>query len=265
MPIITAIIFAALLTTLGVILMLNVDISMIISAFTPSTLLFVGYVPFMVLGLYITYKAIKHLRITRGEWTLLVVSFVTSVFCCFLIWLYTKIPEEQSIHFILSCISLLIAWFATLGWTTTNYLNFINQRKNHTMQVLMLQKESEVFHIHSRNINKYFNLRNEISIEEWETIQEDKNSDDQDTAELAMDKYTSVIYMLNYFEFISLGINNGDLDSSMMRKSYRAVMKTFYYFSKNVIQIKVEDNFGQRNDLIYKEYRKILKNYGVDL
>lgn len=111
---------------------------------------------------------------------------------------------------------LLAASTATVGWIVTSWVNLRNSVKQHTINTLLQSRLSAEYMRHATKVGKHY-----------QKFQERKDSGLLDNAlEDATTNISehSLQYVLNYFEFIALGIRAGDLHEAMLRDSLRSIV-----------------------------------------
>lgn len=118
-----------------------------------------------------------------------------------------------------------------IGWLFTTRAQTLNSTKANTMKILMESRFSDEY---SRNLKRTTAIF---------TSQRTKQGD---TCSLSVEVFSklspaetdSINYMLNYFEFISVGIRFGDLDEQLIKQSLRTIILTNFKFYKLIIEDK---------------------------
>lgn len=131
---------------------------------------------------------------------------------------------------------LLSTLAAILGWLCSTRSQVINNRRNHSMQVLI---ESRLSQQYMKSVNEV----STISISYKDSIDQ---SDKPEPIPVSLDFFkglkvqekNAVYYMLNYCEFVAVGIRFGDLDESLMCNTFRSMLITNYLTFKNIIDFK---------------------------
>lgn len=118
-----------------------------------------------------------------------------------------------------------------IGWLFTTRAQAIDSTKANTMKILMESRFSDEYSRNLKATTKIFTVQR--------TIQGDNcclpvNVFSSSTP----DEIDSINYMLNYFEFIAVGIRCGDLDEQLIRQSLRTIILTNYKFYKLIIEDK---------------------------
>lgn len=137
-------------------------------------------------------------------------------------------PESNPI----ALVGYSAALVALAGWMIQAWVSVRNSRKQHTMNVLLQTRLNPQFGEHASRISAAFPAGapipyTEISKSENEAV------------------YTSVRWVLNYYEFIAAGISHGDLDEPLMMDCICTQMLLFCARVEDVIQhLREEDARG---------------------
>lgn len=115
------------------------------------------------------------------------------------------------------------AMTAMLGWTVTAYVNVKNSIKQHTISTLLQSRVSATYMERADKVSKAFTRRDGSLVP---VVEADL------TAAEAQEKMEALRYVLNYFEFISLGVRHGDLHEPLMRGSMRGMLCNMYVVAK---------------------------------
>lgn len=136
--------------------------------------------------------------------------------------------SNQSSNVILILLGTLTA---VLGWLFTNRGQDLNSRRSHSIQTLMSSRLSEAYANHSNYATKVFTSLKEKHGEAY-------NLSLQDYSELEQLERNAIIYQLNYFEFIAVGIRYGDLDENLIKNTLKSIINTNCVFFQNIIKDK---------------------------
>lgn len=120
---------------------------------------------------------------------------------------------------------------AVLGWLFTSRGQDLNSRRSHSIQTLMSSRLSEAYANHSNYATSVFTSHKQkygesynLTIEHFDKLtQAEKNA---------------IIYQLNYFEFIAVGIRYGDLDENLIKNTLKTIINTNCVFFGNIIKDK---------------------------
>ncbi|MFU2047136.1 DUF4760 domain-containing protein [Avibacterium gallinarum] len=117
--------------------------------------------------------------------------------------------------------TISIAFIPAIGWLFSGYISVKNLTKQNSMNILLQTRTSAEYMSHARIAQKY------IESNSLPTTEKDKNS---------------IIYMLNFLEFVSIGIISGELDENIFKRAW-----------KNTFRLSVENHA----ELIQEYQRKI--------
>lgn len=125
----------------------------------------------------------------------------------------------------------LTVGFATIGWIFTNYISSKNSIRQHTLTVLTQMRMSTEF---MKNANLM-----QAEIDEGRVITHDYYNDID-----AENKATkeSIRYILNYLEFVSVGIRLGDLDETLVKETQKGMFKYAFTACESFIMEKNKKN-----------------------
>ncbi|BDT23203.1 hypothetical protein CF204P1_19260 [Citrobacter freundii] len=137
-------------------------------------------------------------------------------------------------------------------------------RKAHTLNTLMNQRNSELFNKKISNVTSIFGAGKTVNeiIAKHRLIPEHK---DLENKTIHSDKKTAandLIYILNYYEFICAGINNGDFDENSMKECLSNIIPTLEIRSFHFIKLSREIAGKECFDNIVRVSNKWSKNGG---
>ncbi|WP_139851471.1 DUF4760 domain-containing protein [Acinetobacter pullicarnis] len=118
---------------------------------------------------------------------------------------------------------------AVFGWLFTYRGQVLTATRSHSIQTLMASRLSneymEQVRFATEVYNNYKNNNlNQISHAEFN--------------ELTGEKIAAILYLLNYLEFISVGIRFGDLDEKLMKNTMKSIIGANYTFFEQIIKEK---------------------------
>ncbi|TVT61093.1 MAG: DUF4760 domain-containing protein [Azoarcus sp. PHD] len=134
---------------------------------------------------------------------------------------------------------------AASGWVVTSFVNLHNARRQHTVNVLLQSRLSQAYQQRLRDVVKSFPVTptiTKIEMGDWNV--EDKGE--------AID---GVKYLLNYFEFVAVGIRTDDLDEKTLRMSLRGILTTLCDMAQVYIQYQrgeLAENDGYPSNQSYE-------------
>lgn len=195
---------------------------------TPYILLYVYYIKYVKDDFFIK---------SRGDVQLLFMIYTSVlIFLQIFAWaiLFEKIPfmgfkafdsKGQTLGVLIGAAAVII------GWLFTARSQSIDSTKANTMKILMDSRFSDEY---SKNLSITTKLYTEERKEQGDNccLSIEKFSGLND------DQLNSINYMLNYFEFIAVGIRCGDLDEQFMRQSLRTIILVNFKFYKLIIEEK---------------------------
>lgn len=148
------------------------------------------------------------------------------------------LPESPTERF-KTLVSLMGIGIATLtallgvGVALWTYVNSVrkaarNQRKQHTITILFETRLSEQFQKANRLRKRVFPEYQDITIEKWNAARkatpEGESEEHHRFARLQNDGAEALQMLLNYYEFLAVGLSEGDLDEAMLQKTIRGIM-----------------------------------------
>lgn len=216
----------------------------------------VGFLPAALLVYHYCRSGLSNAEKTAVVFALLTVLFV---------FLTRMVAAEYYV--------ILVGYFATIGWLYTNYINRINQqqtqqsgiiqqRKSHTMTVLIQMRNSSEFQSHRINLFSRHPPGKPVKPEHMENLKRERSDPSaylpKEGKIPAMD---SAIYMLNYYEFISVGVLANDLDEDMIKKTLGAIFVNFHEHVYPIIEDASKDDMGKENIEIYKNYKMVVAKF----
>lgn len=205
-------------------------------------------VPYIALTFYfITFQSDKFFLKTRSSVQFLfVLLFLGFVFGNLLVWKALFIDYEFLGYSVRSTpshnkstglITILATIAAVCGWIFTARVQTINAIKGHSMQVLMNSRTSTVY---MQKVDKTIEIRR--SLLKGNGSSESEKQDVVLTAEnfealKTEEERSAVVYMLNFLEFVAIGIRHYNLDEELLRGSLRSILNSNYKLYKPVIEL----------------------------
>lgn len=163
-------------------------------------------------------------------------------------WLRRTAPaealEKQQI------VVLLAAWLAVIGWITTAWTSIRNSVKQHTVNTLLQSRLSATYMERADRVNKFFGayeVRHPLKT---------RDPDADPTQGIGGDDEEALRYILNYFEYIAIGVRHGDLHEAMLRASLRSILTKTTFYSRDWIERRVGGGPTLApNPLLYRNLR----------
>lgn len=156
--------------------------------------------------------------------------------------------DNQSSNIILILLGTLAA---VLGWLFTNRGQDLNSRRSHSIQTLMSSRLSEAYANHSNHATEVYTSHKQNNGESYILTVEDFNK-------LIPAQKNAIIYQLNYFEFIAVGIRYGDLDENLIKNTLRTIINTNCVFFHNLIKEK-----QSKSSTIYEHLTALNKRWNA--
>lgn len=166
--------------------------------------------------------------------TLALAAFVAGVF----VSLFFVDPlETKHISALGVCVAL-----ATFIWNAQR--SRVQQRKQHTINILFQTRLSPEFRENLAKRKRYFQEGEAVSYQiynDYLTAQRDTEISD-DEAIHRRESAEAIRSLLNYYEFIALGVSRNDLDEDMLRGSIRGIMCALVVDMAGIIKAEQKAN-----------------------
>ncbi len=145
---------------------------------------------------------------------------------------------------------LMAAWLAVIGWIVTSWTSIRNSVKQHTINTLLQSRLSSTYMERADRVNKFFG-----AYESRHPLQT-RDPDADPTLGIAGDDEEALRYILNYFEYIAIGVRHGDLHEAMLRASLRSILTKTTFYSRDWIERRVAGTeVFSPNPLLYRNLR----------
>lgn len=148
--------------------------------------------------------------------------FIVSVICYLVLSLQTQGGTDYQTSLALFVSSSLLG----AGWWVQATINSAAARKSHTVNTVMNHRYSEFFFKRSDHFSNMFPVGTVINpavIECAFTRDKSRYKDidfDKDMIQAAKD----LNYIMNFYEFIAVGVNSGDFDEKLIRECYEGII-----------------------------------------
>lgn len=239
----------------------SIDVASIIGELPTLGFLSIPYP--IILAIVIIYMLRRSYRrgIKDSDRSIIIFMSITLIFVSAALSLYD--PKN------VSPVAILIgAYFATIGWIFTGYESRNNNKKAHTLNILLQMRNSPEFNKHREIYMDYINPGKSVS---YDLISEINDRLKLATPSLngrpAVDLIRSVRYLCNYYEFICAGYLSGDLDEKLIIRTIRGTVVSFYDEVKQFIDDERRTKDGI-NYLIFQNIETcsdILRKKGIKL
>lgn len=154
--------------------------------------------------------------------------------------------------------------FASIGWLTTSFISIKNHIKQHTMNILLRVRESEIFSVHWRNIAAKYSVGVKVTPSELRHLIREYRQPIQphpSTGQYLPRIYESIGYLLNYYEFMAVGIKHGDFHEKMLKDSQRAIVVGFCEKVAPFIERERRKEMRLKNTHDPEVFRELVKLY----
>lgn len=115
---------------------------------------------------------------------------------------------------------------ALATWHRTHKLTIARSRKQHTIKILFETRLSDEFRLLHESRETHHPPFRDVTYEDWERLRDDIARAGPNDRHLHQRKesLTSLLELLNYYEFLAIGIRMEDLDEEMLRGTVRSMM-----------------------------------------
>jgi hypothetical protein len=161
-------------------------------------------------------------------------------------------------------IALTVGYFATIGWIYTNYMNLRSQQRAHTMNVLLSLRTNAVLNEHRINFHRAFPPGKRLTaadLPRLRTERADAQSYNITSSQRATSTLDSVQYMANLYEFICVGMRQGNLDESIIRMSLRGILVNYFETIQPYIEQARIDANGNLLPRVYENYLYYIERF----
>jgi hypothetical protein len=184
------------------------------------------------------------LRVQRDKVGLVIISTIAALLALgILVWLSSKRLAVQTGD--MTLVSVLITTAITLLLLFVKFqIDASARRTSHSLDVLLQMRTSEVYNKHVKNVNRLYPSGQDahITLEDFEKFQkmdvkalyaaQDENKEDI----ILFEAIKSQAYVLNYFEFLALGIKNLILEEEILYQSLGGIFVRTYKQSETLIE-----------------------------
>lgn len=125
------------------------------------------------------------------------------------------------------------AMAAMMGWTVSAYISVKNSIKQHTINTLLQSRLSETYMKRAKEVSDHFAEPSGALI----PVRAEEIGKTE-----TFEKLEALRYVLNYFEFISVGIRHGDLHEGLLKGSLRGMLCSVYEVAEEFVKDKRNSN-----------------------
>ncbi|EXB27480.1 hypothetical protein J537_0572 [Acinetobacter baumannii 1437282] len=130
-------------------------------------------------------------------------------------------------------VAFLSAIMAVGGWIFTSRIQIINATKTHAMQVLMNSRTSTAY---VAKVDEAMKLRKRIMDENGWTEKDSVKISSERYLRLTAEERSAVHYLLNFLEFIAVGVRHSNLDEEMIKGSFKSILTNNYLTFHPIIE-----------------------------
>ncbi|ECO5144552.1 DUF4760 domain-containing protein, partial [Salmonella enterica] len=154
-------------------------------------------------------------------------KILSKIFLALLIFIYIVLASNGGDKYQTSLTVLISSIFLGTGWWIQATINSAASRKSHTINTVMNQRHSKTFFEKLDNVYKHFGIDKVINEEiASQYVHESKRTGPTVRPEI-MNACRDATYILNFYEFISAGVNNGDFDEKLIKECFMVPMASF--------------------------------------
>lgn len=171
-------------------------------------------------------RRIRKLRpgVFRPSRILAVLLFAAiGIFLGFVIWQLRPLDVQLKLN-PSQWVVAVAAWSAVIGWMTNALVTVRNSVKQHTINTLLQSRLSTAYMTKAEDLNE--DLADGAGGFKVITVEQLAAGDSV---------IANAIYFLNHFEFIAVGIRQGDLDENLIKESIGGQVRRFFDSAKAVI------------------------------
>lgn len=163
---------------------------------------------------------------------------------------YTSLADSGAERFAVLSVS-----FATLGWLATSWVTRSISRRQHTVNVLLQHRFSAEMSTYMTSILARYPIGSQIDAgEAGKLVAAEKSTGAErvtdhtaDTDAARKSVCDAIDRVLNYYEFLAIGIKKGDLDAAVMKDFYRGMLTGLAEHCHGLVSL-----YRQENDRVYE-------------
>lgn len=234
--------------------------------FEEAFLTYILLIPYLLLCLYFfLYKKDKFfLKLRASVQLLLILILLALCFCDIVIWkaffenytfLNFDIENKLNNAKTTALVTALAAIAAVFGWIFTSRVQIINTVRSHSVQVLMNSRNSTVY---MAKVDEATKIRRMLRTEELDVLSFERFEKLEDAEK------SSITYLLNFLEFVAIGIRHNNLDEDLIKGSFRTILRSNYNLFLPIIKHtrKLDgDKIYENLELLHKRWDDPNANY----
>ena len=169
-------------------------------------------------------------------------------------------------------VATLGAWAATTGWLIQRHTNHVLARKQHTMNMLMNMRNSELLNSNRIKIRSRYSIKLPLTVAQVHEFEAEYLG----TASFGFDEATrrpisptgdSVIFYLNYLEAIAVSLLDGDLDEQMIRTplepTFKSAVRRFWPLLRTDLNVRTFGDDLPSPDEVYAKLYLLVLRWGL--
>lgn len=216
--------------------------------------------PFFLLGLFFHYK-VKDLFFLKPRTHIqlnmimigLVIVFLELVYWNLSLRNYAFMGFGLSVHGAKESSNTILVLLgivaAILGWLFPTRASAVASTRNHSIQTLMESRLSETY-------IAQVEICTELFVKFKKEKGEGYNLSQVDFDELSQKQKYAIHYLLNYLEFVAVGIRFGDLDENLMKNMMKSIINTNFNFFGEIIVEK-----QKKSSTVYEHLTALYKRW----
>ncbi|WP_010128977.1 DUF4760 domain-containing protein [Haemophilus sputorum] len=167
---------------------------------------------------------------------------------------------------------IITSIFVAAGWWVQDIISKTTSRRSHTLNVVMNQRNSSDFNHHVLNARTYLGtdkIVNEEIINYYTKGKKQellkKECDKNEKLDNIISALDSLIYLINYYEFIAAGVRNRDLDAELLEKCFSGILISLEKRAFYLIYYLAKDEYNQnKNSYSYCELLTWIKSFNSE-
>lgn len=218
----------------------------------------VSYIILTITSFLVLIGLISHKNITSYRFVLYIL-LIFNIIAIISIMPFL-LPEEKSAAAI-----VFSGGLAGIGWMVGHQITLNNHRKQHTLNILLQLRQSAIFEHHKNNMLKEYPSGTLISETDAKKMFAERTVENykKNNGELLID---SILYILNYYEFICAGIKSADIDRGLVNTTAKSIMINLFHKTKHIIAYgRAQNTPSRRTKDAFNNYLWQLREWGIDV
>jgi hypothetical protein len=160
-------------------------------------------------------------------------SFILLFLCLVILTLYRNGFNTQHTAPYIVTVSIFSTLTLALGWIIHVQNTTFSNRKSHTLNVLLQTRINDIYQNRSSDWKACFGKDNVVKIEQADSYLSTKPSDLGASEIKALD---AACYLLDFYDFIAIGIMKNDLDEDLFYESHRQIVKGLCLKTRHLLE-----------------------------